>query len=201
MKDNAENEQIHYNGAMYLIVGLGNPTKKYEHTRHNVGFDCLDILAARLTVKISRSMSRAHIGKGIIGKEKVVLAKPQTFMNLSGQAVQSLMRFYRIDPARLIVIYDDSDLDAGRLRIRKSGSAGGHNGMKDIIAMTGTQDFTRIRVGIGKCPPMMDMADFVLGHPEGEDRALLEEAMERAAQAAEDIVINGADHAMNCFNS
>lgn len=189
-----------YNSSMYLIVGLGNPTAKYEHTRHNAGFDCIDILAQRLSVKVSQSAHRALLGKGQIGSEKVILAKPQTFMNLSGQAVAAIMNFYKIDNEHLIVIYDDSDLEAGKLRIRKSGSAGGHNGMKDIIKMTGTQDFTRVRVGIGHRPEYMDMVDFVLGHAQGEDKKLMQEAFEKATDAAQDIIVNGADHAMNAYN-
>ena len=185
---------------MYLIVGLGNPTKKYEHTRHNAGFDSIDVLAAACSVRINRSVCKAHIGKGYIGKEKVILAKPQTFMNLSGQSVNALMDRYKVDKEHLIVIYDDTDIETGRIRIRKSGSAGGHNGMKDIIAMTGTSEFVRIRVGIGKCPDYMEMVDFVLGHPEGEDKQKMQEAFRKAASAAEDIIINGADHAMNHFN-
>lgn len=185
---------------MYLIVGLGNPTKQYEHTRHNTGFDCLDVLASRLAVKINRSSCKAFLGKGYLGKEKVILAKPQTFMNLSGQSVGALLYYYKIPVSHLIVIYDDSDLDAGKLRIRKSGSAGGHNGMKNIIQMIGTQDFTRIRVGIGHCPEQMDMVDFVLGHPVGEEKTKVSEAMERAADAVEDILANGVDHAMNKYN-
>ena len=191
---------INYNENMYLIAGLGNPTKKYEHTRHNAGFECIDAIAADCSIRISRSVCKAHIGKGYIGKEKVILAKPQTFMNLSGQAVNALMNHYRIDKDHLIVIYDDTDIETGKIRIRKSGSAGGHNGMKDIINMTGTNEFVRIRVGIGKCPEYMDMVDFVLGHPEGDDKKKMEEAFEKAAEAACDIIINGADHAMNHYN-
>ena len=191
---------INYNKNMFLIIGLGNPGKKYEHTRHNAGFDSIDVLAAGCSVKISRSVCKAHTGKGYIGKEKVILAKPQTFMNLSGQSVNALMARYRIDKAHLIVIYDDTDIETGKIRIRKSGSAGGHNGMKDIIAMTGTSEFTRIRVGIGKCPEYMEMVDFVLGHPEGEDLFKMQKAFDKAAKAVEDIIINGADHAMNHFN-
>ena len=130
---------------MYLIVGLGNPSGKYEHTRHNAGFDCIDILAEKLSVKIRRSMHQAHFGKCKLGDKKLILAKPQTYMNLSGHAVQNIMHFYKIEPSKLIVIYDDTDLEPGRIRIRKKGSAGGHNGMKDIIRMIGTQDFVRIR--------------------------------------------------------
>jgi len=185
---------------MYLIAGLGNPTKQYEHTRHNAGFDCIDILAQDLGIKINKSRYKALIGKGKIGPEQVILAKPQTFMNLSGQAVAPLMNFYKIDAAHLIVIYDDTDLDTGKLRIRKSGSSGGHNGMKDIIRMTGTQDFPRIRVGIGRRPEFMEMPDYVLGRPSGEDRKLIEEALKRAAEGAKDLIINGIDHAMNTYN-
>lgn len=185
---------------MYLIVGLGNPTKQYEHTRHNVGFDCIDLLASRFSIRINRSSCKAHYGKGFIGKEKVVLAKPQTFMNLSGQSVGALLYYHKIPLDHLIVIYDDSDLDVGKLRIRKSGSAGGHNGMKDIIRSVGSQTFTRIRVGIGKCPPETDMVDFVLGKARGEELTQMEAAFARCADAAEDIILNGPDHAMNHFN-
>ena len=185
---------------MYLIIGLGNPTEQYQHTRHNAGFDCLDILADMLSVRINRALHKSHYGKGYAGSEKVILAKPQTYMNLSGQAVESLMHFYKIDREHLIVIYDDSDLEPGRIRIRKSGSAGGHNGMKDIIKMTGTQDFIRIRVGIGRPPEHMDMADFVLSRPQGEEKKIMDAAYERAAMAAKDMIENGVDHAMNHYN-
>lgn len=185
---------------MYLIAGLGNPTRQYEHTRHNAGFDCIDILAKTLDIKVNRLRERALTGKGKAGAEQVILAKPQTFMNLSGQAVAPLMHYYKVDAGHLIVIYDDSDLDVGRIRIRKSGSSGGHNGMKDIISATGTQDFIRIRIGIGKRPEYMEMPDYVLGHPSGDERKLLDKALEQAAQAALDIIENGADHAMNHFN-
>ena len=185
---------------MYIIVGLGNPTKKYEHTRHNAGFDCIDILAAKLNIKVNRAWCRALVGKGTIGSEKIVLAKPQTFMNLSGQSVKALLNFYKTDPAHLIVIYDDTDIEPGTIRIRRSGSAGGHNGMKDIIAMTGTGEFTRIRVGIGKRPEYMDMVDYVLGRAEGEDKKKMTLALADAAEAAVTIIEEGADRAMNKFN-
>ena len=185
---------------MYLIVGLGNPTEKYEHTRHNAGFDTIDILAQLLSVKINRSLHKSYYGKGMFGTEKIILAKPRTFMNLSGEAVRTLMQFYKIDRDHLIVIYDDSDLEPGRIRIRKSGSAGGHNGMKDIIRMIGTQDFARIRVGIGRPPEYMEMPDYVLGRPAGEEKGIMQAAFEKAALAAKDILENGVDHAMNHFN-
>ena len=185
---------------MYLIAGLGNPTKQYEHTRHNAGFDCIDILSKMLGIKVNRLRNRAMTGTGRIGSEQVVLAKPQTYMNLSGQAVAPLMDYYKINISRLIVIYDDSDLDVGKIRIRKSGSSGGHNGMKDIIKMTGTQDFVRIRVGIGHRPEYIEMPDYVLGRPSGDERKLLDEALEQAARAAIDIIEHGVDHAMNSYN-
>ena len=185
---------------MYLIAGLGNPTKQYEHTRHNAGFDCVDILARMLGIKVNRLRCRALTGKGRIGKEQAVLAKPQTFMNLSGQAVAPLLAHYKTDTSHLIVIYDDTDLDVGKIRIRKSGSSGGHNGMKDIIRMTGTQDFIRIRVGIGRRPEYMEMVDYVLGRADKDERKLIDEALEQAAKAALDIIENGPDHAMNTYN-
>ena len=185
---------------MFLVAGLGNPTGKYEHTRHNAGFDSLDILSAKLGIKVNRLFSQALTGKGMLETEKIILAKPQTYMNLSGQAVCQLLQYYKIGPENLIVIYDDSDLDVGRLRIRKSGSAGGHNGMKDIIERIGTQDFTRVRVGIGHRPPYMDMVDFVLGRPALEEQKLLEETFEKASLAVQDIILNGAEHAMNQYN-
>ena len=185
---------------MYLIVGLGNPSEKYAHTRHNAGFDCIDILSETQSFRINRSMHQAHFGKGKIDEEKIILAKPQTYMNLSGHAVQNIMHFYKIDPAHLIVIYDDADLEPGRIRIRKKGSSGGHNGMKDIIQMIGTQEFTRIRIGVGGCPDKLDMVEHVLGHPQGEEQELIRQGLEAAAEAAVDIVRNGADHAMNQYN-
>lgn len=185
---------------MYLIAGLGNPTKQYEHTRHNAGFDCIDILADMLGIRVNRLRNRALVGKGSAGGEQVILAKPQTFMNLSGQSVAPLMNYYKVDIRHLIVIYDDTDLEVGRIRIRKSGSSGGHNGMKDIIRMTGTQEFLRVRVGIGHRPEYMEMPDYVLARPAGEERKLLDEALKKAAEAVKDILENGADHAMNIFN-
>ena len=185
---------------MYLIVGLGNPSVKYEHTRHNAGFDCIDAIARNGQIRINRSMHQAHFGKGVLCGQKVILAKPQTYMNLSGHAVENLMRFYKIDPRHLIVIYDDTDLPPGKIRIRKKGSAGGHNGMKDVLRMTGLSEFPRIRIGIGKCPENEEMVDFVLQRPQGQDRELIDEGLEKAAQAAADIIEYGVEYAMNRYN-
>ena len=203
-----QSERIFYNNSMYLlnndsmylIVGLGNPGKEYSGTRHNAGFSCMDILAARHSIRLSRKSCQAQVGKGIIGGEKVILAKPQTYMNLSGRSVGALLYYHKISLNHLIVLYDDCDLDVGRLRIRKSGSAGGHNGMKSIIEMTGTQEFARIRMGIGQRPAFMDMPDYVLGHFSREEQAIMAAAYEKAADAAADILINGIDHAMNFYN-
>lgn len=186
---------------MYLIAGLGNPTEKYAGTRHNAGFETVDILAEKYGIKMKKTLFQAMAGKGMIGREKVMLIKPLTFMNRSGSALRSVLRFYKIDPEEnLIVIYDDSDLEEGRLRLRKKGSAGSHNGMKNVIRELGTEVFSRIRVGIGKRPDKMDMVDFVLGRYDKETRKLMEDAFRRASDAAADIVENGMDHAMNLYN-
>jgi len=186
---------------MYLIAGLGNPTAEYEHTRHNMGFDCIDILAGRLGVKMKKSRFGALVGKGQIGGEQVLLVKPLTFMNLSGNAVAPIAKYYKIDThSNLIIIYDDSDMDVGRIRIRKKGSAGGHNGMKSIIGHLGHDEFLRIRIGIGRRPDQMEMVDYVLGHIPSQERKLIDEALTAAADAARDIVEHGADHAMNNYN-
>lgn len=187
---------------MYLIAGLGNPGRKYENTRHNMGFDCIDILAGKLDIKVNKTKLKAKIGSGTAGKEQVILAKPQTYMNLSGTSVAALVSYYKIDPEKeLIVIYDDADLDAGHLRIRKKGSAGSHNGMKNIIeCMGGCQDFMRIRIGIGKCPEDHDMVGFVLGRFGAGEKETMDMALERAADCAIAIIEQGADKAMNMYN-
>lgn len=186
---------------MYIIVGLGNPGKKYENTRHNVGFAVIDKLAKDCDIKINESKHQAKLGKGMIGIEKVVLAKPQTYMNLSGLSVRSLMDFYKIDPtSELIVISDDIALPTGQLRIRKSGSAGGHNGLKSIIANVGTDGFMRIRVGVGDKKEGSDLADHVLGHFNKSDKEIIELAAENAAEAIQMILSDGVDNAMNKFN-
>lgn len=186
---------------MYIIAGLGNPTAKYEHTRHNAGFDVIDVLAEKYNIKVTEQKHRALCGSGLIGSEKVLLVKPQTFMNLSGESIAAILNFYKLDPAsRLIVIYDDINLAPGKLRIRKKGSAGGHNGIKNIIACTGTQEFLRIRVGVGEKPKDWDLVDYVLGRFSKEERAAVEEAMADAADATELLVQGQADAAMNRYN-
>jgi peptidyl-tRNA hydrolase, PTH1 family len=186
---------------MYIIAGLGNPGKQYEGTRHNMGFEVIDKLAEKYNINVRMIKSKALTGSGIINGEKVLLVKPQTFMNLSGTSLCELVNFYKIDPTKeLIVISDDIELDPGRLRIRKGGSAGGHNGLKDIIARVGTQDFPRIRVGVGKKPSGWDLADFVMSHPDKKDRSYIDEAQNAAAEAVVLTMEKGAEGAMNRYN-
>ena len=185
---------------MYIIVGLGNPSKQYEGTRHNAGFMTLDVLADRYNIDISEKKHKALCGKGVIEGNKVVLLKPQTFMNLSGECVRAAEDFYMQTPEEIIVIYDDISLVPEQLRVRNKGSAGGHNGMKNIIAHLGTQDFPRIRVGVGEKPAGMDLADYVLGRFSKGERELLEEAFKEGAQAAVAILCDGIESAMNQFN-
>ena len=186
---------------MYIIAGLGNHGKQYAQTRHNVGFDTIDILADKYNISVYTKKHKALCGKGMIEGQKVVLAKPQTFMNLSGESVRELVDFYKIDPEEeLIVIYDDISLEPGKIRIRKKGSAGGHNGIKNIIAQLGTQNFQRIKVGVGEKPKGWDLADYVLGHFSKEDRGLVDDALKRVAGAVELMVQGEVDQAMNQFN-
>lgn len=186
---------------MMIIAGLGNPTDKYRGTRHNVGFDAIDKIAEIYGIKVDTLKHRALIGKGIIEGEKVVLMKPQTFMNNSGEAIREAVNFYKIDPEEeLIIIYDDITLAEGRLRIRGKGSAGGHNGIKSIIAHTGTEKFKRIRVGIGEKPAQMDLADYVLGRFSPDMRKLVDEGIEKAADAVKIMISQDINAAMNKHN-
>lgn len=186
---------------MFVIAGLGNPSSRYEKTRHNVGFDVIDMLAEKYNISIRDRKHKALCGTGIIAGQKVLLVKPQTFMNLSGESLGAILNFYKLDPeSELLVIYDDVSLAPGRLRIRKKGSAGGHNGMKSIISHIGTQNFLRIKIGVGEKPPGWDLADYVLGRFSREDRKRMVEAFERACDAAELMVQGEADQAMNQFN-
>ena len=185
---------------MYLIVGLGNPGREYEHTRHNAGFDAIDVLAGKLGADVKEKKHKGLCGKGMIAGEKVILLKPQTFMNLSGESVRAAADFYKIDAEHMIVLYDDIDLDVGKLRVRAKGSAGGHNGIKNIIAHMGTQEFPRVRIGVGAKPDRMDLADYVLGRFSQVERQVMEDAFKEAAEAAIAIVEDGIDAAMNRFN-
>lgn len=186
---------------MYLIAGLGNPTRQYEHTRHNIGFDTITYLADRYHIVMNTKKFQGICGSGVIEGQKVLLLMPQTYMNLSGNSVGEAANFYKLDPAtEIIIIYDDIALDPGFIRVRKKGSAGGHNGIKDIIAHLGTQEFQRIRVGVGEKPKDYDLADYVLGRFTAEDRKKVEEAMEQAADAVSLMVQDRTDEAMNRYN-
>ena len=187
---------------MFLIVGLGNPEKKYDKTRHNIGFDTIDALADKYNISMNEKKHKALCVTGVIDGVKVLLAKPQTYMNLSGDSVAEIVNFYKIDPEEeMIVIFDDISLAPGNIRVRKKGSAGGHNGIKSIIARTGTQNFMRIKVGVGEKPAGWDLADHVLGHFSREDRALVEDAIKDAEVAAVLMMQGQVDKAMNDFNA
>ena len=186
---------------MFIIVGLGNPTKEYDGTRHNVGFAVIDAIADKYNISVTERKNRAFCGKGIINGQKVLLAKPQTYMNLSGESVRGLLDYYKIDEeSELIVIYDDISLDVGQLRIRKKGSAGGHNGIKNIISHLGTDVFQRIKVGVGEKPKGYDLADYVLGHFSKEEGSLMKEGIEKSISAAELMLDGEIERAMNEFN-
>ncbi|WP_242856535.1 aminoacyl-tRNA hydrolase [Butyrivibrio sp. AE2032] len=188
-------------GRMFVIVGLGNPEKKYFGTRHNVGFATIDALSDKYNIGLTETKFKAVYGKGRIGSERVILVKPLTYMNLSGEAVAPICNYFKVDTkSDLIVISDDVELDAGRIRVRPKGSAGGHNGLKNIIAQLGHDEFSRVRVGVGKKPKEWDMVDWVLGHFEGEDATAIKEGIEDATEAVLDIIENGPDSAMNKFN-
>ena len=186
---------------MFIIVGLGNPTPEYEGTRHNVGFEVIDALARKYNIDVDTKKHRAYIGKGMIEGQKVILAKPQTYMNLSGESVRSLLDYYKVDEEQeLLVIYDDISLGVGQIRIRAKGSAGGHNGSKNIIAHLGGQVFPRIKVGVGEKPPKWDLADYVLGHFSKEEQEQMEEGYEHAVCAVKEIVTGNIEAAMNEYN-
>lgn len=186
---------------MYIIVGLGNFAKECVNTRHNIGFDVIDKLAEQENIAMLEKKHKAVIGKGVVAGQKCILAKPVTFMNLSGESVRELIDYYKVDETtELIVISDDISLAVGQLRVRKKGSAGGHNGLKNIIAHLGHDSFIRIKVGVGEKPKGWDLADYVLGHFSAQERKLMDEAALRAADAIRTIITQGADAAMNEFN-
>jgi len=186
---------------MKIIVGLGNPGKDYGGTRHNIGFEVIDKLAADLRIDINKAKHRAHIGEGRLGTQKVLVVKPQTFMNLSGESVRDILRFYKREPSDIIVVYDDCDIALGQVRIRERGSAGTHNGMKSIVYQLNTDEFIRVRVGIGEKPPRMDLANYVLSKFAKHEIDVAISGAERAAEAASAIIKDGATAAMNKYNT
>jgi PTH1 family peptidyl-tRNA hydrolase len=185
---------------MIVFAGLGNPGMKYDRSRHNAGFDCIDYLSALYRIPVSRLKFNSLIGNGLIQREKVLLIKPQTYMNNSGEAVKAVMDFYRLESQNLVVIYDDIDLDLGVIRIRSKGSAGSHNGMKSIIYHMGTDDFPRIRVGIGKPGFHEDLVSYVLGKHNQEDQCIVNKAVEKVALAVGELIVAGIETAMSKYN-
>ncbi|SKA78767.1 peptidyl-tRNA hydrolase, PTH1 family [Clostridium sp. USBA 49] len=183
---------------MHLIVGLGNPGDDYKNTRHNIGFDALDLIASKYNIKINRIKFKGIYGDGIIAGEKVILLKPSTYMNLSGESVIEALNFYKIPKENMIVIYDDISLPVGRMRIRPEGSAGGHNGIKNIIRHLSSESFPRIKVGIGE--PKGDLISYVLGHFSKEEREILDKIFSYVSDAVETIIKKGVTEAMNKFN-
>ena len=187
--------------AMYIIVGLGNPGKDYAGTRHNVGFQIIDKIADDYDINVIESKHKAFIGKGYVDGHKVILVKPQTFMNLSGESVRAVIDYYKIEEQKeLIVIYDDVSMDVGQIRIRKKGSAGGHNGIKNIIAHLGHDVFLRIKVGVGEKPKGHDLADYVLGHFDKAEQEIMDDSGYRAAEAVRLLISGKVDEAMNQYN-
>lgn len=186
---------------MFVIAGLGNPKREYENTRHNIGFDVVDMLAKRHNISITENKHKALVGKGYIDGQKVILVKPLTFMNLSGESIRDVTDYYKVDAeAELIVISDDISLEPGFLRIRKKGSAGGHNGLKNIIQHLGHDKFCRVRMGVGGKPEGYDLADYVLGHFSAKERKDMDQTCAAACDAIELILKDSPDAAMNKFN-
>ena len=186
---------------MFIIAGLGNPGDKYAHTRHNAGFDTVEKLADKYEIDISEEKFEALLGRGVIEGQKVILVKPLTYMNNSGQALRAVADYYKVNTeSELIVIYDDISLEPGKLRVRPKGSAGGHNGIKSIIQHLGHQDFMRVRVGVGEKPKGYDLADYVLGHYSDEEKTVMDKSFLTAAEAAVFVMNEGVDKAMNKYN-
>ena len=184
----------------YVIAGLGNPGKEYEETRHNMGYKAIDVLSSDENIEVRRSKFHSLFGRGTIAGKKVILVKPETYMNRSGIAVREAAMYFNVAPQNLIVIYDDIDLPAGSIRIRKSGGAGTHNGMKSVVQELGTKDFIRIRIGVGAAESGEDLIDRVIGKVPEAEKKLLQKAAAEAADAARDIIAIGADNAMNKHN-
>lgn len=186
---------------MYIIVGLGNPGSKFTNTRHNIGFDVIDALADVAGISVIERKHKAIIGKGVLDGQRVILMKPQTYMNLSGESVRDVIDYYKVDETQeLIVISDDTSLDVGNIRVRKKGSAGGHNGLKNIIAHLGHDTFMRVKMGVGEKPKGYDLADYVLGHFTGDERKVMDEAAKSAIEAIRMMMAGEIDRAMNQFN-
>lgn len=185
---------------MNIFIGLGNPTKEYQATRHNIGFDAITRLSDDYRIALNERKHKAVLGKGIINGHKVILVQPQTYMNLSGECVREVLNFYKLTPENIIVIYDDINLEVGHLRFRKKGSAGGHNGIKNIIQNLGTDEFKRIRIGVGEKPQGWDLADYVLGRFQKQEEEQIREALKKTSEGCSILLDKGFDVAMNLYN-
>jgi len=185
---------------MYLIIGLGNPEEEYAKTRHNMGFDTINKISEKYNIKVNKSKFNSLYGTGTIEDEKVILIKPQTFMNLSGEAVRDFMNFYKVTANEIIVIYDDLDIEPGIIKIRKKGGAGTHNGMKSVVSEIKTEDFYRIRIGIGNPTYKNDLLNFILNKIPDEEYKVLQDSQDNACKAVIEILKNGIDSAMNKYN-
>lgn len=185
---------------MYLIVGLGNPEPEYSKTRHNMGFDVINKLSNKYEINVNKSKWKGLVGTGIIENEKIILLKPQTFMNLSGESIREVMDFYNLENKDIIIIYDDMDIEKGEIKVRKTGGPGSHNGMKSVIENLPNNRFKRVRVGIGKPENKSDMINYVIGKVSDEEQEILDKGTEKAKEAVIEIVKNGVDSAMNKFN-
>ncbi len=185
---------------MYLIVGLGNPEREYANTRHNMGFDTINEIAKKNSIEITKNKFKGIYETGTIAGEKVILLKPQTYMNLSGESIQEAVNFYNIEFEKIIIIYDDMDIEKGNIKIRKKGGAGSHNGMKSVIQELKTEEFIRIRIGIGKPEFKNDMINYVIGKVSKEEQEILQQGVKKATEAVEEILKSGVDIAMNRFN-
>ena len=185
---------------MYLIVGLGNPGNEYAKTRHNMGFDTINIIANKYKIEMNRTKFNAIFGSGTINNEKVILVKPQTYMNLSGTAVREFVNFYKLEKQQIIIIYDDMDIEIGTMKIRKKGGPGNHNGMKSVVQEIGTEEFPRVRIGIGTPKHKNDIINYVIGHITDEEYEILQTGVKKASEAIEEIIKKGIDIAMNKYN-
>lgn len=185
---------------MFLIIGLGNPEKDYGNTRHNMGFNVINKIAEKYSIEVNKTKFKGLFGSGNINNEKVILLKPQTFMNLSGESVREAIDFYKIDIDNVLIIYDDIDLAPGKIRIKKNGGPGTHNGMRSVVQHLGTENFARLRVGIGKPEDNTDLIEYVIGYVSQEDRELLEKGVNLAVEAVDTIITENIDTAMNKYN-
>jgi PTH1 family peptidyl-tRNA hydrolase len=186
---------------LHLIIGLGNPGSKYDNTRHNVGFETIDVISEKYGIKVTKLKHKALVGDGIIEGQRVLLVKPQTFMNLSGESVRDVAGWYKVSPANIIIIYDDIDIPIGKIRVRPKGSSGTHNGMKSVIYQLQSDEFPRVRIGIGKPPEEWDLADYVLSKFSGDELKIIEASISKAAEAVISIIKHGPDAAMNLYNN